>query len=832
LSLASDSFELEVNPQEGSWSVRTCGRAGFELEGAQTGLAWRDAKGRHLSVVNLQGVEARQAEPGQSDLGHIRSLILELPPDARGLAFTLERSLPLRLPLLLWRLTARNRSGSTIRLDQIELLRTSLAGPKSAGSGSARARPREARLSLRGTRWPDPEDRGFFTNGWQSWNYAGALGSKDRFPRTRLGPLTSPARVNAGTAQPKGRGHFGSDMFGVLGSRSGRTGILVGFLSQRQAFGSLEADLRGHSPFLRLWANTDGIILPPGRHFTTDWACLQPVELDAEDPMGPCLEAVARENGARADGPVPVGWCSWYTFFQDVSQQDVLSNLEWASRHRSQVPLRLIQLDDGFEAEVGDWHETNGRFPDGLTSLNRSVRLAGFRPGLWLAPFVAKPTARIVQEHPDWILRGRRGRPVNPGLLWDTFPRALDVTHPEVLEDVRRLIRTATRDWGFDYLKLDFLFAGVLPGRRHDPTVTRAQALRQALSCIRQEAGPEVTLLGCGCPLGSGVGIFDAMRISADVAPGWTPSFHGIEPFFRQEPDFPSARNAIRNTLTRAPLHRRWWVNDPDCLLLRGGQGNVPQSTDTASKTESGRASEPAEPAAPAISGRGLTTAETQSLATVIALSAGSLIVSDDLPRLTEERSGWLARLIPPLPRAARVVDWFDSAYPARLVLPLAGAAGKWHLVALLNWEMEPRDLKAGLDSLGLPAADLYHVVDFWCGRYRRISGDHLSCPAIPPHGVCLMAVRPVASTPLWLGDTLHISQGLCVQSWIAGPSGLSVDLELGRRGRGVAWLALPEPPLQATLSGRAIAWKADGEGVYALDLTVEDRGRLEVRLG
>jgi hypothetical protein len=59
LSLAADSFELEVNPQEGSWSARTCGRAGFELEGAQTGLAWRDAKGRHLSVVNLQGVEAR-----------------------------------------------------------------------------------------------------------------------------------------------------------------------------------------------------------------------------------------------------------------------------------------------------------------------------------------------------------------------------------------------------------------------------------------------------------------------------------------------------------------------------------------------------------------------------------------------------------------------------------------------------------------------------------------------------------------------------------------------------------------------------------------------------
>ena len=53
------------------------------------------------------------------------------------------------------------------------------------------------------------------------------------------------------------------------------------------------------------------------------------------------------------------------------------------------------------------------------------------------------------------------------------------------------------------------------------------------------------------------------MRISADVAPDWKPKFLGMSLPFRDEKGMPSAENAIRNTITRAPLHKRWWLNDP-----------------------------------------------------------------------------------------------------------------------------------------------------------------------------------------------------------------------------------------------------------------------------
>lgn len=33
--------------------------------------------------------------------------------------------------------------------------------------------------------------------------------------------------------------------------------------------------------------------------------------------------------------------------------------------------------------------------------------------------------------------------------------------------------------------------------------------------------------------------------------------------------NLPCARTMIRNTIYRMTMHGRWWINDPDCILLR-----------------------------------------------------------------------------------------------------------------------------------------------------------------------------------------------------------------------------------------------------------------------
>ena len=752
---------------------------------------------------NLHDASLTDSGVSDSNHGSMKSITVDQMLPSNQLHLSLNFSLGLEAPLFLWRIQMQNQSKQPIFIGQVEMLRV--------GSPHSRRHSPGAFLNLlpscstkdskTGTLrlQPTANELAFYSTGWQSWTFAGTLGWGDRFPRTRFGRILKPILVNQGTPVPRRRGSFASDMFGVVGDRRSRVGILAGFLSQREAFGGLETHLETLDPYLCLWANGDHTRLMPGETFSTDWACIQFVDLDAEVPFEAYLEAVASENDARRAMPTPVGWCTWYHFFQSVTQNDVLTNLQWAKQNRDAIPLEIIQIDDGFQDEVGDWYETKAAsFPDGMNKLSAHIRDAGFRSGLWLAPFVAKPGARLLGEHPEWVLRDSYGRPVNAGFIFESFSRALDVTHPEYLAYLKDLITTVAHDWGYDYLKLDFLYAGALPGAHHDPAQTRAQAFYKALKVIREAAGEDVTLLGCGCPLGSGVGIFDCMRIGPDVAPYWRPSYRGISYPFRNEPGMPAARSAIHSIISRGLLHRRWWINDPDCLLLRDENTH-------------------------------LTEAEVQSLATVISLSGGSLIVSDHLPVLSQERVTWLARLLPPLPGSARIVDWFDATYPTRLVLPLVGEAGSWYLMALLNWSDFPLDVDLDLEEMGVHFAGGFHTVDFWRASYWRMEDPLLHLSAIPAHGIRLLAVRPVLEPPQWLGDTLHISQGLAIRSWHVTDKRLVTQLDLGRRAQGRVWLALPSAPEITILEKQPISWQQAAEGVYTFDLTFEGEARLEI---
>jgi alpha-galactosidase len=148
---------------------------------------------------------------------------------------------------------------------------------------------------------------------------------------------------------------------------------------------------------------------------------------------------------------------------------------------------------------------------------------------------------------------------------------ALDTTNAEVLDHLTTVF-TGLREKGFEYFKIDFLFAAAIPGIRvGDGDVTRATALRLGLEAIRTAIGDDAYLLGCGSPLLGAVGFVDAMRVSEDVAPFWSP-----EQYFEGFSECTvSARNAIEQSVLRAPLHRRWFLNDPDCALLRPTQTDL-----------------------------------------------------------------------------------------------------------------------------------------------------------------------------------------------------------------------------------------------------------------
>jgi len=270
-------------------------------------------------------------------------------------------------------------------------------------------------------------------------------------------------------------------------------------------------------------------------------------------------------NHARTDAPFQVGWCSWYHYFDRVTEDDIRRNLALADNW----PFDVFQIDDGFQAAIGDWLDTNDKFSSTLDELAAAIAGAGRRPGLWIAPFLAAPDSMIAMQHPDWFATHASGRRLvgNVNEPWGGAVHVLDTTHPEVLAHLEATAR-ALVDAGFTYLKLDFTYAPGLAGSYSDATQPPAQRVRAGFDAIRRGAGDDAFLLGCGAPLGPTIGVVDGMRIGPDVAPWWEfPDGRWYPPGYRATS--PATAAALRATEARQFMHRRLWLNDPDCVMLR-----------------------------------------------------------------------------------------------------------------------------------------------------------------------------------------------------------------------------------------------------------------------
>lgn len=765
--LTSPGLQLTLHPEAGSFSLQQV-NGKLCMENARFSIAYRLENGsRQIFNGPLQAGGPAVSAP--STHGLLQTLDLRW--DQAPLSGTLTLALGQTQRFLLLKAHFENTGGTPLILERITLLQAG-AGQLSFGAASP--------------------DLAFHANGWQSWSHTATTGQDKGQHRSWLGPLQNPMVDYCDTPHPARAGHYTADFFAVFGDRGSRCGLVAGFLSQKQHFGTIEAWTQP-APALSLWANGDETRLLPGSAMDTDWAIVLPVDLDDPDPLGPYLEMVAREHEIKPFPELPVGWCSWYYFYDKVTAEDIRRNLSSVVELRQKLPVTLFQIDDGFESQVGDWFTFRQTFPEGVAGLARDIRGAGLTPGLWLAPYIVHSKAELVRQHPDWILRTSRGKPVNAGFVWNNLCTALDLTVPAAFDYTCEVISKAAHEWGYPYLKLDFLYAAALPGVRHDMTRTRAQVLRQGLEGLRRAAGPETLLLGCGTPLGPSLGLFEMMRISCDVSGDWAPQFNGIRLFFNREPHMPSARNAIHNILSRASQHRRWWLNDPDCLLVRADSH--------------------------------LNLDEVQTLAASIALTGGSLLLSDDMPKLDASRISLAQSLLPPVGQRARLVDWFDEGQPRRLRLDLSGPAGAWHVLALFNWSDAPVEARLDVSEFDLPAGD-YTARSFWNDRLLEVAGGQADLGTLPPHGCHVLALRPLQTgQPQYLGSSLHISQGMEVAQWQVRAHELRLRLDLGHSTAGEVDVRLPALPKEALLNGQPAGWSSPAPQVVRLPVDLPGAG-------
>lgn len=260
----------------------------------------------------------------------------------------------------------------------------------------------------------------------------------------------------------------------------------------------------------------------------------------------------------KIDAPRLYGYSSWYNRYQDINENAIRQDLAGCKTIFEEGDL--FQIDDGWEPFVGDWLEEDPvKFPSGLKPIVDEIHSNGFKAGLWLAPFVAETNSSLYKNHPDWFFR-HDGELFCCGSNWSGF-YSLDIDHPEVQVYLRSVFDKVFNEWGFDLVKLDFLYGAAPYGTAQE---TRAARMIRGMKFLR-ELCKDHPILGCGVPVMPAFGLVEYCRISCDVTLDWNDTFR-MRLIHRERP---STRNAIRNTISRRMLNGRAYLSDPDVFFLR-----------------------------------------------------------------------------------------------------------------------------------------------------------------------------------------------------------------------------------------------------------------------
>jgi len=455
----------------------------------------------------------------------------------------------------------------------------------------------------------DPRARLVLANGWQSWSFAGELRRNERPRRAALKRALNlyvdhPAEEEVRALAKRGRRFPGlsrpdivSHFFVVLRAGRARLALVSRSASGDDCVRAL-GDSRALPPVtffvgrekIRVAVSAEGGSLRAGEIvarvailFGADYFALK-------DRLAGLFGAADRFAALRFLGADPSrhepigGFETWYDHYLDIDENVIQRDLEALGSNGNLANALFLekgkpavfQIDDGWETRVGDWAPNREKFPNGVACLAARVEAKGLIPGLWIAPFLLMPDSLTAREHADWLLRDARGRPVraawNPGWGGDVF--CLDISKPEVVDYLLGLFDTIINVWGFRYLKLDFLYAGMLRGS--SPETGRAgerrgyweryeDVLRRITSMKFAKDGKPVAWLACGAPFECAAPFMPLMRVGADTREDWDwPILRLIGHQGR-----PSAKVNLGHTFARSLLDGTLLLNDPDVVFCR-----------------------------------------------------------------------------------------------------------------------------------------------------------------------------------------------------------------------------------------------------------------------
>ncbi|WP_455142374.1 glycoside hydrolase family 36 protein [Candidatus Hodarchaeum mangrovi] len=619
------------------------------------------------------------------------------------------------------------------------------------------------RIVLKQNELVQPSNLKFFEHGFQSWSYSKLKGNDEGYESIIVDVIARIHQNHDNTLS----GDFMSESVTMISDRKSKGSLCLGFITHNRCFSRVVLNrLKNPSEirWLSAYSQFDNIIL--------NLIEMDPISSE-ELLIGfhPFQGYYSLLNYAEITGkkmhvkilPPRIGWCSWYYYYVDITDKELLKNVEFF-KSNPDLPVDMIQLDDGYFTNVGDFTSFNSKFPNGLLEFVEETHNQGKKAGLWIAPFFATESSELFRKNPSWFLKNATGEFIPVCFNWNEIEYALDVTYPEVQTHLINLIKKITNEWKFDFIKIDFIYAAsIYQSVYYKKGLTRAQVYRSALQLIRDAMGDNKYILGCGAPLGPSIGLVDAMRVSEDTKEVWKTD---VEPLYGD----PCLKYALIATIYRSFTHNSLWINDPDCLIVRRNRSS-------------------------------LTEKEVELQITIFGLSGGQIFISDDMTGIEAERLNLALKIIPPIPKSAIPLDALYEPLPTLYFLSTQVLNKKRLLITVINWEDQPIERNFSITKILTLSGceittDQFIVFDWWneqlIGCFKK--NELVQLGTISPHSCKYLGIIPYQKdTTIFISSTVHIAQGsLEVVNFNLSKSKLKIELKLPGRHQGKLFILLP----------------------------------------
>jgi alpha-galactosidase len=348
---------------------------------------------------------------------------------------------------------------------------------------------------------------------FEMWSFQGASeewGKDDVVQLSRRFSRSNPMQQL--TFSPKGAGGAGGGIPVVafwtadVGEAIGQADIVPLALSmpvQTMADGRVSASISSN------W--NVSVKLKAGNTYSSPTTFLTVFHGDYYEPLN-IYSRLLRQQGWAPAHPIladyEANWCGWGYQLQFTPEQ-VIGSLP----KLREFGLRWATLDAGWYDNRGDWNPRNDIGLDGIRRIVNAYHQAGLHITLWWIPLAAENggkdvldgrpyhVAKIVREHPEWLILDEKGKPARMAGGFASLCPAV----PQVREFYKGLTERFIRDWDFDGNKLDFSYTVppcYNPAHHHHSPEESVQAVGDVYQTILQTTRalkPESVTQVCPC---------------------------------------------------------------------------------------------------------------------------------------------------------------------------------------------------------------------------------------------------------------------------------------------------------------------------------------------